>query len=203
MRRFMISTVMLLAIASAGIAQAQSPVGFELRGGAAFPTEDLDDASLKTGGGAGFTINYRFMPQLLAYAGWDWFLLKTDEPFGGAAYDVENTGYAFGLQIQHPVLKSVGYWVRAGGRYSHIELEDADGDLAADSGHEFGWEAGGGVRIAIGEHFALTPGVRYRTLSADLTVGQTTVPVDLSYLTAEIGIQYSIGPARVITALVR
>jgi opacity protein-like surface antigen len=203
MRRFITGTVAVLAVASAGMAQAQSPVGLELRGGVALPTADFGAATLDAGGGGGFTINYRFLPHMLAYAGWDWFLLRTDEPFAGADYDVENNGYAFGLQFQHPVLKDVGYWVRAGGLYNHIELEDSNGDQIADSGHDLGWEAGGGLRVPLGQHFALTPGVRYRTLSTDLSVGQTTYPVDLSYVTAEIGVQYNFGARRVTSALVR
>lgn len=203
MRRIIATTVALLALASAGVAQAQSNIGVEVRGGAGFPTEDLGDASLLIGGGAGLTVNYRFMPHVLAYAGWDWFLFKTDQPFAGAAYDVENTGYAFGLQFQHPVVPGIGYWVRAGGTYQHIELEDDDGDVVADSGHELGWEAGGGVRVMLGRGFALTPGVRYRRLATELAVGQTSVPVDLAYVTAEIGLQYTFGPRGLAAALGR
>src|SRR5688500_2312216 len=176
MRRIIISTVALLELASAGMAQEQQRYGAEARGGAAFPTQDLGDASLYNGGGAGFTIHYRFMPHVLLYAGGDWFLLKTDEPFRGADYDVVNTGWAFGLQFQHPVLKSIGYWLRAGGTYQHIELEDDDGDIISDSGHELGWEAGGGVHIPLGGGFALTPGVRYRMLAVDFEEGQTRIP---------------------------
>jgi opacity protein-like surface antigen len=118
-------------------------------------------------------------------------------------YDVEHNGYAFGLQFQHPLYRRTGYWVRAGGLYTHIGLEDDDGGLAGDTDHEFGWEAGGGLRVPLSERFALMPGVRYRALSADLRVGDTTTPVDLSYVALEIGLQFSFGARPGITALVR
>jgi hypothetical protein len=203
MRRSMTWTAVVLALASAGTVQAQSRVGVELRGGVALPTEDFGAAKLTEGGGGGFTINYRFLPHVLAYAGWDWFLLTTDEPFAGGDYDVEKNGYAFGLQFQHPVLKDVGYWMRAGGLYKHIELEDSNGDQIVDSGHDLGWEAGGGLRVPLGQRFALTPGVRYSTLSTDLRIDQTTIPVDFSYVAIEIGVQYSFGARSVMSALVR
>jgi opacity protein-like surface antigen len=200
MRRSTFAAVALLL--AAGAVQAQSPFAMELRGGAAVPTADLDDTALKTGGGFEFTGRYRIMPHVLAYVGWDWFRFVTDEPFAGADFDVENTGYAFGLQFQHPLAGSMEWLLRAGAVYNHIELEDNDGDIVADSGHEFGWEVGGGVSIPLNPRFALTPGVRYRTLSADLDVGAGNVPVDLSYVAIELGIAYSFG-ARPMAAAMR
>jgi opacity protein-like surface antigen len=201
MRRMIIASAAALTLASAGAAHAQFPVEIELRGGAAFPTEDLGDAKLKTGGGGGLTVNVRFMPHLAAYAGWDYMQLQPKRAFGN--FDVENTGYAFGLQFQHPVFRSIGTWVRAGGMYAHIEIEDENGDLAADTDHELGWEAGGGVSVPIGQRFTLTPGVRYRTLSADLVADDITTPVDLSYIAAEIGLQFRLGARASTTALRR
>jgi opacity protein-like surface antigen len=203
MQRIFIALMLLVAMSSAGVARAQSPVGLELRGGAAIPTADLGNAELNNGAGGEFTINYRVMPHVLAYAGWDWFRVTTNTPFMGFDYDVENTGYAFGFQFQHPVLPKIDYWVRAGGIYNHIEMELDNGDLAMDSGHDLGWEVGGGVRLPITQQLAVTPGVRYRTLSTELSIGSSSVPVDLSYLTAEVGLQFTFGARRIATALVR
>lgn len=203
MLRKIVGSMVILAMAGVGAAQAQVPVSVELRGGAAFPTADFGDASLKTGGGAGFALNYRFMPHLAVFGGWDWMRFTTDTPFRGAGYDVENTGYAFGLIFDHPVAGNVSSWLRGGALYGHVELENAAGDLVADSGHELGWEVGGGVRVPLTERLSLTPGVRYRTLSADIAVGQATVPVDLAYVMAEIGLQFRFGPRPTAAALVR
>lgn len=191
MRVFVSTLVALLVLV--GPLQAQNRFSLELRGGAAIPTADLGDAALNTGGGMGLNAAVRFMPHALVYAGWDWFRLTTDEPFAGADFDVENTGYAFGLQFQHPMVSTIDGWFRAGGIYSHIELENDDGDVIADSGHELGWEAGGGVSIPISGRFALTPGFRYRTFSTDLEVNGTRIPVDMSYVAAELGVSWSFG----------
>jgi hypothetical protein len=45
--------------------------------------------------------------------------------------------------------------------------------------------------------------VRYRTYSTELALGQTTVPVDLSYVTAEIMLSYRFGGPAVSAARVR
>ena len=68
-----------------------------------------------------------------------------------------------------------------------IEIENQEGDLIADSGHGLGWEVGAGVAIGVGEKGSLTPGPRYRSLSRDLEFDGVEVPVDLRYVTAELG----------------
>jgi opacity protein-like surface antigen len=191
MRVFASTCVALLVVA--GPLQAQSRYSLELRGGAAIPTADLGDAALNTGGGMGLNAAVRFLPHALVYAGWDWFRLTTKEPLAGADFDVENTGYAFGLQFQHPLVNTIDGWFRAGAIYNHIELENVDGDVIADSGHELGWEAGGGVSVPISERFAITPGFRYRTFSTDLELNGARIPVDMSYLAAELGFSWSFG----------
>ena len=193
MSRFSPLLVALFLVAGAGAVQAQSRFSVELRGGAAWPTADVGDATLETGGGFGFNAGFRLQPHLGVYAGWDWHRFVTDEPFSGGNYDIEDTGYVFGLQFRHPITSRVGGWLRGGGIYNHIELEDDAGSIIADSGHELGWEAGGGMLFPIGERFVLTPGVRYRTFSATLDAGDGDVPVDLSYIAAEIGLTYSFG----------
>lgn len=201
MTRSFAAACVALVIAAAA-AHAQGPVVLEVRGGAAFPTADFGDATLNTGGGAGLTVGYGFMPHTMAYVGWDLFRMTTDRRFQGGQYDVENTGYTLGLQFQHPVTPRFGYWLRAGGMYAHIELEN-DGDVVADSGHEPGWEVGGGLSVAVGDRFVLTPGLRYRSLAADVPVGSSAVPVDLNYLAAELGIQLRFGPQKFAAALRR
>lgn len=187
---------------SAGAARAQSPFSMEVRGGAALATADLGDATLKTGAGVELTGAFRVMQHMHVYAGWDYHNFAMDTPFYGGNYDLEVTGYAFGLQFQHPLASSTSGWLRAGGLYNHLELENISGATVADSGHELGWEVGGGLRIPIGLNIALTPGVRYRTLSAELDVGQKR-PVDLSYVAAEIGLSWTFGSRTPTTVTAR
>lgn len=202
MTRFTVPAVTLLLAFGAGTLQAQSPFTLQMRGGAAFPTADLGESALNTGAGFEFGLEYRLQPHLGVYLGWDWHRFTTDEAFAGSDFDVEDTGYAFGAQFTHPLMTSIGYWARFGGIYNHIELEDDRGDIAADSGHELGWEVGGGLNIPLGERFALTPGVRYRTFSTTLDVNDATVPVDLSWVAAEVGVRWSFG-GRALAALRR
>ena len=181
----------VVALILAGGAHAQLPVDIELRGGAAFPTEDAGDTQLKTGVGGGLTVNVRLLTQVAIYGGWDWFRLNPDG--ADSDFDIENTGYAFGFQFQRALYGDMGGWARAGGIYTHAEIEDADGELVSDSGHELGWEVGGGLHVPITDRIALIPGVRYRTVSLEFD-DDATIPMDLSYLTAEIGFQLRLGP---------
>ncbi|HSJ06563.1 MAG TPA: outer membrane beta-barrel protein [Longimicrobiales bacterium] len=202
MLRHMVKAVVLLLVVHTGALHAQSPFGMELRGGAAIPAADLGDASLKTGFSTEVTGTFRVMEQLNVYAGWDWSRFATDTPFYGSNYDVELTGYAFGLQFQHPLASRMGGWLRAGALYSHVELENTAGTTVADSGHELGWEVGGGLRVPVGERTFITPGVRYRTLSTELTVGQVR-SIDLSYIAAEVGVAWTFGSKRPATVTSR
>lgn len=135
-----------------------------------------------------------------AYLGWDWHRLATRDAFQGDDVDVEDTGYAFGLQFRHPLVGAVGGWARAGGIYNPSELENRAASTVADSRHELGWEAGGGLHIPLGTHLALTPGVRYRTFSAKIDAGGGRVPVDLRYVAAEIGLSWCFGEAAATAA---
>lgn len=202
MRGGRIAVAALLLAFGAGAVQAQERVSLELRGGAAIPTADLGDAALNPGAGIGFNLAVRFLPHMHAYGGWDWVRLTTDEPFAGSDFDVENTGYAFGLQFRHPMFRNVSGWLRAGGLYKHIELENDALTDAIDSGHELGWEAGGGLSIPLTDRLAVTPGLRYRTFSADVEVNNVSIPVDMSWLGIEIGLNYTLG-TRTFSALRR
>lgn len=187
----------LLPLASAALivcalptqAKAQDPWTLEFRGGAAFPTGDAGD-DLDTGIGLEGTLAYRLLPHLAVYGGWDWHrFTPADE---GASGDLEETGYAFGLRWEHPLSGESGnglsYRVHAGGTYNHLELEDEAGDVVADSGHGLGWEAGAGLTFPLAGGWRLTPGVRYRSLSRDLEVGEITSEVELTYLAVEVGL---------------
>jgi hypothetical protein len=192
-----------LLLFGATAAQAQDRFSIDFRGGAAFPTQNLGQTDLKTGGGFGATASLRVLPHVRIYGGWDWTYFATEGAFEGFSYDVVPNGYAFGLQFQHAVFSSIYGWLRAGGLYNHIELERSGGGQI-DSGHEFGWELGTGVRIPLAERMAFTPGVRYRAFSADLAMSSTrTVPVDMNFISAELGLSFSFGASPVSAAIRR
>lgn len=196
MNRFTIAVAISSVLVAASPALAQQPWVVELRGGVAFPTADLGEDELDTGLGFEGTIRYSFLPHLAAYAGWDWMHFGADEAVGVTDVDVEATGYALGLRFEHPFSGEAGpgpaYWVRAGAIIDHIEIEDQEGDLIADTEHGLGWEVGAGVAIGVGEKGSLTPGVRFRSLSRDLEFDGGEMPVDLRYVAAELGFAWRI-----------
>lgn len=185
--------VPLLLVLGSSTVSAQTRFAVELNGGAAFPTQDLGDAALKTGAGFGFAGNVQVMQHMHVYAGWDWHRFVTDTPFEGADYDVDDTGYTLGARFQHPVMDKLDLWLRGGALFNHIELEDESGDIIADSDHELGWEAGGGAAYKVSDRLTVMPGARYRTFSTDLSLGQNTIPVDLSYVTLELALNWKFG----------
>ena len=169
--------------------QAQERWGFDLRAGGAAATAELGDADLSIGFGFEGTLMVRTMEHLFVYAGWDWHAFSSDESFAGPDIDFEETGYAFGVLFEHPLKNGdlPAIQLRAGATVNHIEVEDDDGEILADSGHGVGWEVGAGLAVPFGDSWRLTPGFRFRTLSRDLEIGSTTTAVDLSYIAFEIG----------------
>lgn len=167
---------------------AQDRLSFEIRPDIGFATQELGDANLSPGFGVEGTFAYRFIPHLSAYAGWSWQQFTADESFAGANIDVEETGYTLGLQFIHPLgTLPLSYFVRGGGIYNHIELENDEGNITADSGHGLGWQAEAGVVVPLGENWRLMPGIRYRALSRDIEIGNNNTPVDLNYISIGVG----------------
>ena len=202
MKRLLIIPVLLLVLC-ANSAQAQDRFSIDFRGGASFPTADLGQTALKTGGGFGATASVRVLPHLRIYGGWDWTYFATDGMFEGNEFDVVPNGYALGLQFQHPVRNEVYGWLRGGALLNHVELE-RNGDTVIDSGHEYGWELATGLRIPMIDRMSFTPGIRYRTFSTDLEMSTTRkVPVDISYISAEVGLSFSFGAGAAVAAIRR
>jgi opacity protein-like surface antigen len=188
MKRLLLVLMIAVLAAPAG---AQSPLSFEVTGEVAQPTRTFGGADLDTGYGLGLNVRYRFMPHLAAYGGWEWHLSRSGGLIAGQKLDVEDNGYTLGLRFEHPITARTGYWVRAGGLYNHIEIETEDGHLVSDSGHGFGWEAGGGVAFPLSARLSLTPGVRYRSLKHDVEVGGVTTSRTLSYMMLGTGVSFS------------
>lgn len=170
-------------------ANAQSPLSWEIRTGIDVATQKLGDADLNTGFGFDGVLTYRFMPHTSVFAGWGWHRFSSDDSFAGSDFDFEETGYTFGLEFMHPISSSpVDVYIRGGGIYNHIEVEDSDGDITADSGHGLGWQLETGVALSLGNRWLLKPGIRYRSLSTDIEIGTTSVDTDLTYLNLGVGL---------------
>jgi hypothetical protein len=190
MKTKVLIAVAVLALTLSGFAQEKEKrFGFEVSGGASFATSNLGGANLQLGFGGEGIFHYRFMPHLGVYAGWGYNAFSSENSFAGNEIDFEETGYVFGLQFKHPIgISPVSYYVRAGGLYNHIEIENTDGDIIGDTGHGFGWQAAGGVDIPLGRNWSLTPGVKFNSLSGDVNMEGSTTQLDLNYIQVRVGI---------------
>ena len=193
--KYVITTVAALTLIGSALTSplsAQERWGVEFRLNGAIATQDADRDNRENGIGFEGNVQYRFLPHMAAYAGWDWTHFSAQEAIAGPDMDLEETGYAFGLRFEHPFREGsrTNWWVRGGGIYNHFELENEDGDIVSDSGHGLGWEAGAGLALVLGNGWSLTPGIRYRELSRDLTIEGTEVPVDVEALAFEVGVGY-------------
>ena len=165
---------------------SQSKWSIEFRPTITFPTADLDDSKVGTGYGFELTGAYQFMEHLHGYAGWSFNSFTVDD----SNVDLDETGYTFGLLFIHPLgtSESLSYLLRAGAIYNHIEVENIDGDIVADSGHSFGYQLEIGVNYRFGNQWDLRPTIRYRALSRDLDIDNESIKVDLNYLSFGLGI---------------
>ncbi len=163
--------------------------GFELSTGASMATSKLGDAELKPGLGFEGVFHYRFMPHLGVYAGWGWNRFGSDNSFAGDDVCFEETGYVFGLQFKHPFGESpVKYYLRAGGLYNHIEIENAEGDIINDTQHGFGFQLAGGIDFNLGSNWSLTPGLKFNSLSRDSEFEGISRNLNLNYISLRVGI---------------
>jgi hypothetical protein len=115
MMRALIAAASVAALGLANESSAQQRWSVELRGGPAFATQRLGGAELEAGFGFEGTGAFRFMPHASAYAGWGWQRFPAETPFGGTDTDFEETGYAFGVQFDHPFrgeIDGAGYRLR-------------------------------------------------------------------------------------------
>ncbi len=163
----------------------------EVRGGINASLEAFNDVDLKVGPGLEMGVGLRVAPDLFVYGAWDWQNRRTKTSLFGVTADLEDTGYAFGLRYVAPLSGRAQPWVRAGGLYTHVEIEDAEaGDLIADSDHTLGFEIGAGVDLSLNDHWSLTPGARYRRFDPKVRRAGVETTARLAYLTFDVGIAW-------------
>lgn len=163
--------------------------GFELNSGVSVATQKLGGAELNTGFGFEAMFHYRFMPHAGVYAGWGWNHFASDNSFAGNDVGFEETGYMVGLEFKHPVGNSkLSYYLRAGGLYNHIEVENKDGDIIHDTKHGLGWQVAAGIDVPLGKNWSLTPGVKFNSLRRDLNDAGAIIPLKQDYVSARIGL---------------
>lgn len=180
---------MLVFLAMNSFAQeSEKRFGFELNSGLSAATKKINGASLNTGLGFEGLLHYRFMPHLGVYAGWGWNRFGTDESFTSNDFSYEETGYIFGLNFKHPIGNSnLGYYVRGGALYNHIETDDSNGETIHDSKHGFGFQLAGGLVIDLGRNWNFTPGVKFNSLARETDFEGMSNKLICQYISVRIG----------------
>ena len=188
MKKFSFLFVATMLLFSIG-AEAQEKWSLEFRPGLNFPTGDVGNTDTKIGFGFELTGAYKIMPHLAAYAGWGLNEFKGEDSFLLEDITLKEMGYTFGFQIIKPIGTSAfSYLARAGAVYNHIEVENNSGSIAADTGHGFGWQVAAGVDYEFAPNLALRPMLRYRSLSRDITIENTSTELKLNYISFGIGL---------------
>ncbi|MCF8233340.1 MAG: porin family protein [Bacteroidales bacterium] len=184
-----ITGALMMILTINGMAQENNKRwGFEFGSGASFALSQPDETRLNTGFGFEGIFHYRFLPHTGVYAGWGWNRFGSDESFAGDDVCFEETGYVLGIEFKHPVNNSaLAYYLRAGGLYNHIEIENAEGEIIEDSGHGMGFQLATGIDIPLGNNWSLTPGVKYNNLSREVETEGVRRDMDYNYISARIG----------------
>ncbi len=181
--------LVLALLSNSSIAQEnEKRFGFELSGGASMATSKPGDTKLNPGFGIEGIFHYRFMPHLGVYGGWGWNRFGADNSFAGTDICFEETGYVLGLQFKHPVgSMPLSYYLRAGGLYNHIEIENTDGDIIGNTGHGLGFQLAAGIDYSLGKNWSITPGLKFNYLNRDVEMGGVTTSLNHNYLSLRVG----------------
>lgn len=185
----LLSALLIILSINSNAQENEKHFGVEINAGLSIPLNKLDNTQLNPGFGFEGILHYRFIPYTGVYAGWGWNRFGADESFAGKDVCFEETGYVFGLQFKHPFGQSpVSYFVRAGGLYNHIEIENAEGDIIMDSGHGWGWQLAGGIDLPIGRNWSVMPGLKFNSLKTEVENEGIITQLNQNYVSVRVGI---------------
>ena len=179
---------LLMVVGATAPVEAQR-LTLDLRPVVATPSR-LAGSDLDMGLGFGAAVAYQLQPHLHLYGGWDWLQFASEQSFLGADHDFGETGYVFGLRFEHPFgdASPMLYRVEGGGTYKHVEIENEDGDIVADSKHRLGYEFGLGLLWPVGNTWRVGPTMRYRSLEPKFDMTGATTRGTLRYMGLELSI---------------
>lgn len=191
-RTWMIGMLFVVLMGLSHDGWSQRNLSLEIRPGVNFPMTDLNSTTpLKTGYGIEGLVSYNFISNFGIYGGWSWNKFSSDQSFAGANMDFEETGYTYGLQYFMPIgMTETRFYIRAGGLWNHIEMENSNGDIVNDTGHGFGWQVETGLSLPLSDRLVLLPNVRYRSLSRDFSTGSPSAAANLNYISVGLGIGF-------------
>lgn len=193
MRKLALASCLIAALLPAGMAEAQGilPVAVEARGGLALPQgEWSDDAQADTGFGYGLNARLQVFPLISIYGGWESYSFDTE----AENVEAKDAGFRAGAQLSLPLSMLIGLSPHAfaGLIYNETSFEAEGSDVEFEADSALGYEIGAGISFPLAPAFSLTPGVRYRTHSADLPAGEGTEEIDVSYLVLDVGLKLGI-----------
>lgn len=178
--------IFLLLSSDGAVAQNKWKASF--RPGIDFSTENLGDAHLSIGYGFETTISYRFHPHISVFAGWSFNSFSARQSFAGTNGEFDESGYSFGFRFIYPTgVSRFNYVIGAGGTYHHIEVENYKRQTIANSGYGFGWQLEAGFSYTIIKNLEIMPTIRYRSLSREIPMENTVLPVHLNYISVGAG----------------
>mgnify|MGYP000930774987 FL=1 len=191
-KSLIVIAALALLVNSANAQERRRKVGFELTAGPSVALNNLGDFKMKVGKGVEGVFTYMPMTHLGLFAGWGW------NNFRGNYYDFEDTGYMFGVQFKDDINKSAfSYYLRAGGLYNHIEIEDATPSIVdgfySDSGHGLGIHLSGGVEYRLGKGWCINSNLKFQHLKRDVVLpsmlrDNAATAVNLNYLALRLGV---------------
>lgn len=186
---FLGCAMFLILSLSINAQESENSFGFELNTGSSFATNETINSDFNTGFGFEGILHYNFMPHMGVYGGWGWNRFSSGNSFVGKDACFEETGYVLGLQFKHPIEgTSISYYLRVGGMYKHIEIENEDGKIIEDSGHGLGFQLVGGIDLPIGSNWSITPNLKFNSLSREINFGELTKQLNYKFIAVSVGI---------------
>lgn len=174
-----------------GLRASQTPgLGIEMRFGQTITTDNFGSSDLGNGATFEFHGVYQLSRNFGLYTGVTGAIFDANNDFTSRDNLIADLGYVAGVRLNGGFGQSrVGWRLHGGANYGEIKLyeEDTDSNIGA-SGHKLGWEAGAAITIDLPNEWVLSPGVTYRSRSANLRTNGIDREVDLNYVTVGVGL---------------
>ena len=185
-----LAVILFFLLSFSGYAQQEyNKFGFEINAGPSYMLNKIVGEKANLGFGFEGFVKYNFMPHLGVYAGWGWNKFQSDKSSFGNDVDYEGNGYSFGLHFLHPLQNSsFSYFLRVGGLYNHIEIESADGKIKENTKLGLGFELAAGLTYAVSSNTDIVFGLKFKSLSRDLSLGSGSKTIDYNYTGIMIGV---------------
>jgi hypothetical protein len=176
-------TVLLTALALPAAADAQAPLGLEVRGGLNWAIGDLKDGlgdinqdGIETaqaeqhGWTASADVFWAFHQRGAMYVGWNWAKFDCKDEECGTDGLLWSQGPEFGFKISTSRTGGFSPWVRFGGVLHQAKYKE--GDVVEErSNRTLGLDFGVGTDLRVTESLSIVPAVRFYRYNAAWDVG--------------------------------